>query len=93
MIAGSKIIIFNYGCGWDITFLHAAFVVVEALVLTYIIYTLSKSYFASLALDSNVNDIVTSHDFTINLSEESELERAFKNLIGSLHTIITSAIV
>lgn len=31
------VMIFNYGCGFDIVFLHAAFVIVEAFVLGYII--------------------------------------------------------
>ena len=35
-IAGMKIIIYNYGCGWDIAFLHAAFVVLETVVLVYV---------------------------------------------------------
>ena len=34
-IGGMKIVVFNYGCGWDIAFLHAAFVIIEAAVLIY----------------------------------------------------------
>jgi methyl-accepting chemotaxis protein len=90
-IGGVDIIVFNYGCGWDIAFLHAAFVVLETVVLAYIIFTLSKSYLSSLSLDSSVNQIVSTNDFTIQLTEDTELEKAFKGLIGSLHGILDSA--
>ncbi len=90
-VGGTEIIIFNYGCGWDIAFLHAAFVVVEALTLTYIIFTLSRSYLISLSLDSSVNRIVSSKDFTVGLGEDSELEQAFKGLITSLRGVLASA--
>ncbi len=89
-IGGVKIIIFNYGCGWDIAFLHAAFVVVETLVLTYIIYTLSKSYFASLSLVGSVDDIIRTRDFTIKLADKSELERSFAQLINSLQSVLSN---
>lgn len=36
---GMPVMVFNYGCGYDIVLLHAIFVVVEALVLGYIIKT------------------------------------------------------
>lgn len=60
------------------------------MILIYIIYTLNKSYFSSLALDDNVNTIVTINDFTVKLSDNSELENAFKNLALSLHAIIAN---
>ncbi|AFV97528.1 MULTISPECIES: putative bifunctional diguanylate cyclase/phosphodiesterase [unclassified Sulfuricurvum] len=34
---GMPVMVFNYGCGMDIVFLHAVFVIVEALVIGYII--------------------------------------------------------
>ena len=38
------VIIFNYGCGWDIVFIHGVFVVVEATVLIYIILVQINQY-------------------------------------------------
>lgn len=34
---GMPVMVFNYGCGWDIVLLHGIFVVAEALVIGYII--------------------------------------------------------
>ena len=49
---GAKIMLFNYGCGWDTVFLHAAFVVLEAIVLVYIVYSIITHYLASLQIMS-----------------------------------------
>ena len=43
-INDTPIMIFNYGCGWDIVFLHAFFVVVESLVLIRIVNILAAQY-------------------------------------------------
>jgi methyl-accepting chemotaxis protein len=88
---GTDIILFNYGCGWDIAFLHAAFVVLEALTLGYIIYTLSKNYIASLSIDSSVGHLVETHDFSISIKRDSELEAAFDDLVKLLRDTMSTA--
>lgn len=42
-VFGTPIIVFNYGCGLDIVFLHAAFVLFEWLVLSVIVYNMDKT--------------------------------------------------
>lgn len=42
-IAGYKIVIFNYGCGWDVVGLHAFFVIVETIFLIFVTKKLSSN--------------------------------------------------
>ncbi|MCC5914944.1 MAG: hypothetical protein JJU46_11255 [Balneolaceae bacterium] len=43
-IAGTPIMIFDYGCGWDIVALHATFVVVEVVAFSLISLSLTREY-------------------------------------------------
>ena len=38
------IVIYNYGCGYDIAFLHAFFVILEWIILLYLINNTIKNY-------------------------------------------------
>jgi methyl-accepting chemotaxis protein len=53
---GSEIIIFNYGCGWDIVVLHAFFVVLETAFLILISLNLRKQQ-AALAAAAEKNHL------------------------------------
>ena len=89
---GYKIIIFNYGCGWDIVFLHAAFVVLEAIVLGFIVFMIVKQYVRSLHIVSTIDDITRTKDFTIvTKSNTSDDERAFTNFISELKNVLNTA--
>ncbi len=90
-IAGSKIIVFNYGCGWDIAFMHAAFVIIEAAVLIYMVYMITNQYLASMGMVEKVNAITENRDFTIELKKESAQEEAFYNFITSLKNVLNTA--
>lgn len=41
-IAGFQPLVFNYGSGWDIVFLHAVFVIVESAIIMFIAYSLKQ---------------------------------------------------
>ncbi len=90
-VAGEKIIVFNYGCGWDIAFMHASFVIVEAAVLIYMIYMISNQYISSVGLVEKVNEITENHDFRIDLNKDTPQEEAFHNFITSLRNILNTA--
>lgn len=53
-IAGVPIVVFNYGCGWDIVFVHAFFVVFEASILIYFSYIFKKSFFEQELINYNL---------------------------------------
>ncbi len=87
----TEIIIFNYACGWDIAFLHASFVIVEAAVLIYMIYMITNQYLSSMKIVEKVDEITESHDFTIRLDKETVQEEAFHNFISSLRNVLNTA--
>jgi methyl-accepting chemotaxis protein len=89
--AGVKIIIYNYACGWDLAFLHAAFVIVEAAVLIYMVYMIINQYLNSMQIMENVNSITENHDFTISLKQETVQEKAFHAFITSLRNVLNTA--
>ena len=90
-IGDIKIILFNYGCGWDITFLHAAFVVIEAIALGYIVYMITSQYLRSMDIMKHVSDITQTNDFTIDIKHNTASEETFYNFISSLRNILNTA--
>ena len=90
-IGDTQIIIFNYACGWDIAFLHAAFVIIEAAVLIYIIYMIMNQYLKSMGVINDVNTITQTNDFTIDIKKDSAQEEAFYEFIHSLKDILNTA--
>jgi len=90
-IGGAKIMVYNYGCGWDIAFLHAAFVIVEAAVLIYMVYMITKQYLNSMQITNNVSEITQSNDLRIEIEKESVQGSAFSAFIESLRSIINTA--
>jgi methyl-accepting chemotaxis protein len=91
VIGASKIIVFNYGCGWDIAFLHASFVIVEAAVLIYIVYMIINQYLSSMEVITSVNEITQSNDLTLKIKNDTVQGLAFYEFIASLRNIISTA--
>ncbi len=90
-IGDSQIIVFNYACGWDIAFLHAAFVIVEAAVLIYIVYMITNQYLNSMGIVEGVSNITKNNDFTIDIKKETVQEAIFFNFINALRNTLNSA--
>ncbi len=90
-IGDAQIIVFNYACGWDIAFLHAAFVIVEAAVLIYIVYMITNQYLNSMGIVKDVSDITKNNDFTMDIKKDSVQEEVFFNFINSLRNTLNSA--
>jgi len=64
MIAGNPIMIFDYGCGWDIVGLHASFVVAATLVYSSIILNLTKEYIGNLEVFNIIDQLEDSANHT-----------------------------
>lgn len=63
-LAGTPIMIFDYGCGWDIVALHAVFVVVEVITFSNIVLNLSNEYLDNAEVFNIINDLEDSADYT-----------------------------
>jgi methyl-accepting chemotaxis protein len=90
-IGGMEVIVFNYGCGWDIAFMHAAFVIIEAAVLIYIVFMITSHYLHSMSVVVDVATMTKDHDFTIDISRESLQEEAFYTFIVALRKTLGTA--
>ena len=90
-INGTKIVVFNYGCGWDIAFLHAAFVIVEAVVLIYMVYMITKQYLQSMEVIVSVSEITKSNDLSVHIKNDTAQGSALFAFVGSLRSIINAA--
>lgn len=60
----TPIVIFNYGCGWDIVFVHASMAITEAILLGYIVKVQTSNHIA----------LINSQENTKKLHMELELE-------------------
>ncbi len=90
-IGEMQIMIFNYACGWDIAFLHASFVVMEAAVLIYMVYVMTGQYLSSMHIIDNVNEMTKSHDFTLDIKAENVQEAAFHSFVSTLRKVLNTA--
>jgi len=90
-IGGMKIIVYNYGCGWDITFLHAAFVVLETVVLVYIVYLIMKEYINSMQMVIYIDKMAKEYDFGFDIKTDTPQKEAFANFVISLRKIFNTA--
>lgn len=90
-VAGTPIVVFDYGTGLDIVFLHAAFVVAEATLLGYLIIELTEQ-FASNAQksvdDSEVLNVlkraVSGEHHHIGLSENNAYASVVNKLLAMM---------
>ena len=89
--AGDPVMVFNYACGWDIAFMHAGFVVLEAIVLVYMVYMITNQYLTSMAIVDGVDRITKDHDFTIDVKKDSVQEEAFADFVGALRKVLNTA--
>jgi methyl-accepting chemotaxis protein len=66
---GSDLMVFNYGTGLDIVFLHAAFVVVEAVVLLLILQDQLSQFAATEEISRAVRKLQEENDLSLRISE------------------------
>jgi methyl-accepting chemotaxis protein len=63
-VAGTPLMAFNYGCGWDIVLLHATFVIVEAAVICTIVVNLADEYISNAEVFNIMDDLNDSAYYT-----------------------------
>ena len=86
---GSPVIVFNYGCGLDIVFLHALFVVLEAVALIYIakiqILRTKELILAKQKLNELNQELeyFSGHDTLTGLPNRFHLERQVEYIIAN----------
>ncbi|REL38331.1 hypothetical protein DYD21_06915 [Rhodohalobacter sp. SW132] len=69
-VAGTPIMIFDYGCGWDIVAIHAGFVIVAMLVYSSIIVNLTREFLKNAAVYSMIDHLNESVQYTSDAADE-----------------------
>lgn len=62
--AGTPIMIFDYGCGWDIVAIHATFVVIAMLVYSSIILNLTREFIKNAEVYDIIDHLNDSVEYT-----------------------------
>ena len=62
--AGTPIMVFDYGCGWDIVALHASFVIVETITISVIVINLTSEYISNAEVFDILDDLKDSAYYT-----------------------------
>jgi len=87
-VMGMPILIFNYGCGYDIAFMHAAFVVMESAVLFYIINKITTHYISTQDTSSVVTQISQQSDLSLRVQEIEKEDIVFNSFLDKLSGVI-----
>jgi len=85
-LADMPIMVFNYGCSWDITFLHAFFVVVEAGVLIYLAERMRKEFATNAFVAASLQEVAQTNRYRLDLSDLKQTDdtiEALKALMNS----------
>lgn len=66
------IMIFNYGCNWGITFIHAAFVVFEASILIYFSIIMRRDELVAEKLVQAVSNVHLNNDLSMRIPDDDD---------------------
>ncbi|MEO0576969.1 MAG: methyl-accepting chemotaxis protein, partial [Pseudomonadota bacterium] len=98
-VFGMPITVFDYGTGFGIVFLHAAFVIFEALVLGYIIFDLTEQFCQrSSEADQNsqvldvLEQVITKREVAVTLSEEHPQAHVVNTLLAIIKSGISTRV-
>ncbi|MEO1022492.1 MAG: methyl-accepting chemotaxis protein [Bacteroidota bacterium] len=61
---GTPLVVFDYGCGWDIVALHATFVIIETVAFSIIVLNLTKEYLRNAEVFDILDEINDSAHYT-----------------------------
>ena len=88
-VGDMPLMVFNYGCSWDITFLHAAFVVFESAVLVYYSVLMKQEEEISNALVNAVATVDRDNDLTLQIPNDRGIPviAAFNEMIRKFGTL------
>ena len=87
-LADMPITVFNYGCGWGISFLHAFFVAFESLALVYFAIIMRKEHEQSIAAMSELTIAATVFESNVGMCITDDrntilrVNRAFTDITG-----------
>ncbi len=94
-VLGTPLVVFNYGVGLDIVFLHAAFVIFEAVFIGYIILQLTSQYCSNtLEADDNLKvldalrHVITTGDLSVRLQADNAKARVINELLSLMNANI-----
>jgi methyl-accepting chemotaxis protein len=79
--------LFNYGCGWGITFLHAFFVVFESTALIYFAVMMRAEREQSVAAAATVAQVSATGDYGLRVPDQykNEANDALNTMLAQLH--------
>ncbi len=89
-IGGMPILLYNNGCDWGITFLHALFVVIESAVLIYYAILMKREENATKAIMTTVNEVSQHSNFSKRVTDEQDHPSviALNSLLNSIDNAI-----
>ena len=92
-ILETPLILFNYGTGFGIIFVHAVFATMESIVLGIIIYQLTKQFCLNLEKSFNNDDVIsaldkviTTKDLSIKLPDTNEHAKIVNQLLEIMNS-------
>lgn len=85
-IGGMPVMLFSYDCSWELTFLHAFFVVVESAVLIYYSIMMKREADVAARVQSTINQVSENSDFSQRVLEHADHPSAIatNNLMNSI---------
>ncbi len=95
-LGGTELLVFNYGFGWNIVFLHAAFVIFEAGFLGYVIMTLTRQFVDSIMTTENTKSVLNVLDNVIrtkDTSQQLEAANEYAHVVNTLLDMINDQVV
>ena len=83
------IMLFNYGCNWGITFLHAAFVVFEAAILVYYAIIMQRDEKVADSLVKAVSNVHLNNDLRMRIpgDDQNTVAQAFNAMMSQFSTL------
>jgi len=90
VIGSMPIMVFNYDCNWGITFLHAAFVVIEAAVLIFYAPMMQREEKTGYAMIAAISQVDSDNNLTLRIpgEESNEVARAFNAMLDKFTGLI-----
>lgn len=91
----SPLVVFNYGSGWDIVFVHAAFVLFEASFLAYIINKLTQQFVSARSQSESIHRVLEILDNTLTTRDTRariEKSNAYAETVNSLLNLINHSV-
>ncbi len=90
---GSPLMLFEYGTGLDIIFIHAVFALMESIVLGVIIYQITQQFCVNLSTSFDNMEVISTLDNVItnkNLSSKVSASNKYAHLVNDLLVLMNS---